>query len=213
MTNFIIADNQELTQVGLTALINKVEPHSSVIVSYKRELIEQLEKAPDSVILLDYTLFDFTDVESLLILCDRFPTSQWLLITDDLTESFMRKVICSSKNIGIIFKDSQISYLHEAIQDAVQKRRYICHRATEILIDSQLKEEPATNLTSTEIEILRSIAQGKTTKEIAAERYSSIHTINTHRKNIFKKLKVNTAHEAIKYAFRAGLVDTSEFYI
>ena len=66
MTNFIIADNQELTQVGLTALINKVEPHSSVIVSYKRELIEQLEKAPDSVILLDYTLFDFTDVESLL---------------------------------------------------------------------------------------------------------------------------------------------------
>ena len=91
--------------------------------------------------------------------------------------------------------------------------RYICHRATEILIDSQLKEEPATNLTSTEIEILRSIAQGKTTKEIAAERYSSIHTINTHRKNIFKKLKVNTAHEAVKYAFRAGLVDTSEFYI
>jgi hypothetical protein len=49
MTNFIIADNQELTQVGLTALINKVEPHSSVIVSYKRELIEQLKKLPTAL--------------------------------------------------------------------------------------------------------------------------------------------------------------------
>lgn len=68
-------------------------------------------------------------------------------------------------------------------------------------------------LTHTEIEILRGVAQGKTTKEIAYERYSSIHTVNTHKKNIFRKLQVNTAHEAVKYAFRAGLVDPSEFYI
>ena len=42
---------------------------------------------------------------------------------------------------------------------------------------------------------------------------SSVHTITTHRKNIFRKLGVNTAHEVIKYALRAGLVDSSEFYI
>ena len=68
-------------------------------------------------------------------------------------------------------------------------------------------------LTNTEIEIVKAIAQGKTTKEIAAERFSSVHTVTTHRKNIFRKLKVNTAHEVIKYALRAGLVDSSEFYI
>ena len=51
------------------------------------------------------------------------------------------------------------------------------------------------------------------TKEIATERFSSIHTITTHRKNIFRKLKVNTAHEVIKYALRAGWVDPSDFYI
>ena len=54
---------------------------------------------------------------------------------------------------------------------------------------------------------------GKTTKEIAAERFSSIHTVTTHRKNIFRKLGINTAHEAVKYALRAGLIDPSEFYI
>ena len=54
---------------------------------------------------------------------------------------------------------------------------------------------------------------GKLTKEIAYERGSSIHTINSHRKNIFRKLNVNCAHDAIKYALRAGLVDQAEFYI
>lgn len=68
-------------------------------------------------------------------------------------------------------------------------------------------------LTATEIEIVKAIALGKTTREIASDRFSSIHTITTHRKNIFRKLGVNTAHEIVKYALRAGWVDASEFYI
>ena len=52
-----------------------------------------------------------------------------------------------------------------------------------------------------------------TTKEIAQKRFSSFHTVNTHRKNIFRKLAVNNVHEAIKFALRAGLVDSAEYYI
>lgn len=55
------------------------------------------------------------------------------------------------------------------------------------------------NLTKTETEILKDIALGMTTKEIAEKRFSSFHTVNTHRKNIFK-LGVNNVHEATKYA-------------
>jgi len=51
------------------------------------------------------------------------------------------------------------------------------------------------------------------TKEIAYEKNLSFHTVNTHRKNIFRKLGVNNVHEAIKYAFRAGLIDIMEYYI
>jgi DNA-binding NarL/FixJ family response regulator len=84
----------------------------------------------------------------------------------------------------------------------------------ETIITSEQQEESTPSiLTETEKEIVRAIAQGKSTKEIAAERYSSVHTITTHRKNIFRKLGINTAHEVIKYALRAGLVDSSEFYI
>jgi len=81
------------------------------------------------------------------------------------------------------------------------------------LSDWQQEEETQSILTTTETEIVKAIALGKTTKEIATERFSSIHTITTHRKNIFRKLGINTAHEAVKYALRAGLIDPSEFYI
>ena len=83
----------------------------------------------------------------------------------------------------------------------------------EQLLSKQSEEKNNGVLTATEMEIIKAIAQGKTTKEIAEERFSSIHTITTHRKNIFRKLDVNTAHEAIKYAIRAGWVHPSEFYI
>ena len=81
-------------------------------------------------------------------------------------------------------------------------------------VDQQQEEDKTESvLTETETEIVKAIAQGKTTKEIAAERFSSVHTVTTHRKNIFRKLGINTAHEAVKYALRAGLIDPSEFYI
>ena len=68
-------------------------------------------------------------------------------------------------------------------------------------------------LTVTEKEILRLLALGKSTKEIAAERFLSVYTVMTHRKNIFRKLKVNNAHEAVRYALRAGIVNAMEYYI
>ena len=85
----------------------------------------------------------------------------------------------------------------------------------ELLIEEQSTDShPETvNLTKTEQEILKDIALGMTTKEIAAKRFFSFHTVNTHRKNIFRKLGVNNVHEATKYALRAGLVDAAEYYI
>ena len=68
-------------------------------------------------------------------------------------------------------------------------------------------------MTKTEVEILKEIAVGLTTREIAEKRFSSFHTVNTHRKNIFRKLGVNNVHEAIRYAMRSGLVDAAEYYI
>ena len=157
---------------------------------------------------------DFTDADQLLIVGERFALSQWILISDELTPAFMRRVVYSSHQFSIVFKDGPLNEVREALQTVDRHQRYISQRALEVIINQQQVEESRPSfLTETEIEIVRSIAQGKSTKEIAAERISSVHTITTHRKNIFRKLGVNTAHEVIKYALRAGLVDSSEFYI
>jgi len=82
-----------------------------------------------------------------------------------------------------------------------------------MLIGKQSSAPVENVLTNTEKIILKEIALGKTTKEIAAERNLSFHTVNSHRKNIFRKLEVNNVHEATKYAMRAGIVDLAEYYI
>ena len=164
--------------------------------------------------LLDYTLFDFADEDQLLIVAERFALSEWILISDELTPQFLRRVVYSSHQFSIVFKDGLLKDVRDALDAVSRHNRHISQRALEVIINHQQEEESQPNiLTETETEIVKAIAQGKTTKEIANERFSSVHTITTHRKNIFRKLGVNTAHEVIKYALRAGLVDSSEFYI
>jgi len=214
MRNFIIADNQELTRFALESLLRQDEDNSVHKAYDKGGLVELLKEHENAVVLLDYTLFDFTDEDQLLIIAERFSLSQWVLISDDLTPQFLRRVIYSSHQFSIVYKDGSLKDIRDALDAVSRHGRHISQRALEtIIIQQQEEEERPSVLTTTEMEIVKAIAQGKSTKEIANERFSSIHTITTHRKNIFRKLGINTAHEAVKYALRAGLIDPSEFYI
>lgn len=214
MRNFILADNQDLTRFALESLIRQDDSNSLYRASDKASLVALLKEHESAVVLLDYTLFDFADEEQLLIIAERFVLSEWILISDDLSPAIMRRLVYSSHQFSIVFKDGPLKDLRDALQTVGNHQRFISQRALEVIIHQQLEEEERPSiLTETETEIVKAIAQGKSTKEIANERFSSVHTITTHRKNIFRKLGVNTAHEVIKYALRAGLVDSSEFYI
>ena len=212
--DYILADNQELTSLALESLIQNNDSNVVHKATEKVCLVQLLTKYEDAIVILDYTLFDFTDDEQLLIVAERFSQSTWILISDELTPQFMRRIVYASNQFSIVFKDGPLSQLREALLAADNHSRYICQRAMEVIINQQREEDAHPSiLTGTEKEIVKAIAQGKTTKEIANERFSSIHTITTHRKNIFRKLNVNTIHEVVKYALRAGLIDSSEFYI
>ena len=214
MRNFILADNQELTRFALENLLQQDETAVVYRAFDKAGLVALLKEHESAIVILDYTLFDFTDEDQLLIVAERFALSQWVLLSDELTSRFLRRVVYSSHQFSVVFKDGPLQEVREALQSASRHNRYISQRALEAIISQQQEDdEQPSVLTNTETEIVKAIAQGKTTKEIASERFSSIHTITTHRKNIFRKLGVNTAHEVVKYALRAGLIDSSEFYI
>ena len=179
----------------------------------KAELMLALKDNDDTVVVLDYTSFDINDADELLILQQRFSHTRWLLFSEDLSADFVRVLIASSMQFSILLKESPMSEIKEAMKFCIHGNRYICQRMTEVLMAPSHDVEEKINLTKTETEILKDIALGMTTKEIAEKRFSSFHTVNTHRKNIFRKLNVNNVHEATKYALRAGLVDTAEYYI
>lgn len=209
----LLADKQDITRAGLIYLIQQRE---NVLYKYtedKTELILALREDDKTVVILDYTLFDINDSDELLVLNQRFPNATWILFSEDLSADFVRCLIASSIRFSILLKESSMQEIKEAIDYALHGQRYICQRMTEVLLAPSFEAEEKVKLTKTETEILKDIALGMTTKEIAEKRYSSFHTVNTHRKNIFRKLNVNNAHEATKYALRAGLVDSAEYYI
>ncbi|MDO4992091.1 MAG: response regulator transcription factor, partial [Prevotellaceae bacterium] len=214
----ILADRQDITRAGfqyvLTDMFPGIELHYS---EDKASLIERLKQSDfrpsnEAIVVLDYTQFDFINDSELSIVAARFPHSRWILFSEELSVDLVRRVIGAGAQFSVLLKESPMNEIRECIKYAVNDHRYICQRMTELLFAPQQHvEQELVTLTKTETEILRDIALGLTTKEIAEKRFSSFHTVNTHRKNIFRKLSVNNVHEATRYALRAGIVDEAEY--
>jgi DNA-binding NarL/FixJ family response regulator len=218
--NILLADPQDITRAGLLwlcAQMGDTIEGECITVTDKPSLVQNLKQNPESLVVLDYTLFDINDVDELSIICQCYPESRWLLFSDDLSIDFIRQVVAQSQQVSILFKDSPMSEIRQCLTTILSGSRYVCQRVVELLLAPRTSLSsllsPLSSLTSTEREILHDIALGMTTREIAEKRYSSFHTVNTHRKNIFRKINVNNVHEATRYALRAGLIDSAEYYI
>ena len=199
---FIIADNQDITRMGMHGYISAIFSGCRMIdVTDKKELMLALVECNDSVV-----------IEEFLIIEKRFPRVRWILFSNELSEDFIRRMSIA-RNIGMILKENSGEEIHSALMCTAHGERFLCHQITNLLIIGSDKPEIHSVLTVTEIDILKLIAHGKSVKEIALERTSSIHTIITHKKNIFRKLGVNNVYEATKYTLRAGLIEMVEYYI
>jgi DNA-binding NarL/FixJ family response regulator len=209
-----LADLQDITRAGMMYVLSSMPDIEYRQAVDKTEMMLHLKQHPDSIVVLDYTLFDLNDIEELQVFSLRFPLVRWILFSVELSLDFVRQLIGSGTQYSILLKDSSLREVKECLTYALRGQRYICQHMTEQLLTPEVtaaKEEA--KLTPTETENLKDIAMGMTTKEIAEKRFSSFHTVNTHRKNIFHKLGVNNVHEATRYALRSGLVDAAEYYI
>ncbi len=152
MRRYIIADNQELTRFALESLLQNDEDKKVTKAFDKAGLVAQLKEDKNAVVLLDFRLYDFTDEEQLLIIAERFPESQWVLISDDLTPQFVRRVAYTSHQFSIVYKDGPMSEIREALQATQRNSRYLSQRALDTIISQQQEEEKPDLLTNTEIE-------------------------------------------------------------
>ena len=82
---YILADNQAITRAGLNFIIRELHLSERIIHIYsKQELPDLLKKNSQAIIILDYTLFDFSRIEELINLHERFPSVRWILFSEDL---------------------------------------------------------------------------------------------------------------------------------
>ncbi len=213
MRDFILADNQDITRAGLETVLERCGVAASVTVcAHTRWLTGLLGEVPCAAVILDYTLFDFYGVEQMLNLASRYDRTSWLLFSEELGRSFIRNVGVRDR-FGIVMKGEPLREIEAAIVATAEYRTYLCDYAGKIIGEQDPLSGEAERLTASESSILREIALGRTTKEIAAGRCLSFHTINSHRKNIFRKLGVNNVQEAIRYALRAGIIDMADYNI
>ncbi len=213
MKTYILADNQDITRAGLTTFLNVNGGNNIIYAEKYADLQQALKLYPGAVVILDYTLFDFSSASQMLNMCMGAKDSSWLLFSDNLSSQFLREVLLSDAAISIITKHSKESEIAQALACVSKGEIYLTEEAKSVLNTKLPESDIPEKLTATEKLILHEIVMGKMTKEIAWERNLSFHTVNTHRRNIFRKLKINNVHEAIKYALRAGISDVSEYCI
>jgi DNA-binding NarL/FixJ family response regulator len=215
MRTCILADNQYITSEGLFVALKQAGYEIIIRVSKLTELQEKLRDAPNAVVVIDYTLFDFTSMQQLLNVKQAAPKSSWLLFSNELGDYFLRCVTASDPAISVVMKGDSKDEIKTALEKLYYDIPYICDAVEQMLKSpaGTAGHDEQAKLTAAEKQILHEIAKGKTTKEIAYEKFLSFHTVNSHRKNIFRKLGVNNLHEAIRYAIRAGIFDVAEYYI
>ncbi|MBW3520438.1 response regulator transcription factor [Flavobacterium sp. NKUCC04_CG] len=215
MRALVIADKQDITRWGITHLVRDMDEFQSVQeVLTKSKLREYISKHPTAVVLMDNNRFDMENFDEISDVAKEFVGVDWILFSDDFSDIFLKRWLLNKENFSLILKTDSLYQIRTAITAALKGETYICEQLTEKIQNyNRFSGHADQVLTHSEREILKEIASGKMTKVIALERNLSIHTITTHRKNIFKKLEINNVHDAIRYAIRAGIIERDDYTI
>lgn len=112
----LLADKQDITRAGLSYVISKMEGLETRTIEDKADLMLALKENEDTVVILDYTLFDINDAAELLILNQRFPYTRWLLFSEDLSADFVKILIASSTQFSVLLKECSLMEIKEAIR-------------------------------------------------------------------------------------------------
>jgi len=213
-TAVIIADNQFLVTESLKTLLSEQFSVKAVALNVT-SLKTALKRYDPRLLITDYSLLDFNGFDELKEIRHNFPGLNIVILSGSIT----RNELAEFNNLGIknvLHKNCDRDELFTCLNAALTGRKYYSDIYLDLLFDLNERKSTTvetTQLTSSETEIVRLIAQGLTTKEIAMKKYLSFHTVMTHRKNILRKVGVSNASELIMYAIKSGIIDTIEYHI
>jgi DNA-binding NarL/FixJ family response regulator len=205
----LLADSQYLIVEGLKAILDSHEDIQVVADAYNvQQLTDNIEKFQPDLVVMDHNSVEFFEDKALSDFISREEKIPFLIISQEVDRARIRAILESGVN-AFLTKYCDREEIVSAVFASVKGEKYFCTKVLDILIHPESEHagscEP-TNLTAREIEIVRFIASGFKTRDIASELHLSPHTVHTHRKNILKKLGVSSGSELVLYAINTGII-------
>ena len=210
----ILADSNELIRLGLRTILHAQDGISIAGEAKDQdELMAQLQNFGADVVLIDFTAHGFS-IDIVPKALAKFKDLHFVA----LTEMQHAPILIDALKSGVtsyVKKDCELSEIIDAVKETAQGKQFFCGQILETIQKSNIDiSELQTDdfscgpvvLSERENEIITLIAEGQTNEQIAELLFLSKHTVNTHRKNIMKKLRINSASEMILYAIQAGIV-------
>ncbi len=210
MIRIIIADDHDLFVEGLSELLSR-QPDIELSGQARDglQVVEQTSLLKPDIVLMDIAMPRMNGIKASQQIRAKFPDVKILILSMHNNRELITESLKAGAN-GYILKDCTSEELYEAVKSVMQGYFYIARASMTIVVEDYMRLLEAEEkiapcpLSEREAEVLRLIAEGKNTKEIAGELIISKNTVDAHRRHIMDKTGCNSIASLIRYAIREG---------
>jgi len=208
----LIVDDHDLVREGVRTMLEQ-EPGFEVVgeCGDGQEAIRAVRELAPDVVLMDVALpGGIGGLEATEAILSESPGTRVIMLTQYGEREYIRRALKIGAQ-GYLLKRSVSSQLKEAIRTVFQGRRYLHPVVADELVElvtsgGSLEVEEYETLTQRERQVLKLLAEGKTSRDIAKYLGISLKTAMTHRANLMAKLELHSRAEVVKYAIRKGVI-------
>lgn len=203
-TRVVIVDDHPMVAEGIQSILETYDDIKVVgVLSNGQEAIDQVETLAPDVMLLDLNMPLVSGLAATEIILERRPGTNILILSMHDSPEYINSALSHGAK-GYILKDVPTEEIKDAIDAVMTGKRYLCTGATGSLEPARSGAREA--LTNREQTILLQLAQGQSNKEVAATLDISVRTVETHRKNIKRKLGIASTAGLTRYALEHGVL-------
>ncbi|RXG29165.1 response regulator [Leeuwenhoekiella marinoflava] len=193
-------DHQSLID-GIQLLLQE-EPHIELVCSANNgeQLVEVVRKYQPDVLITDIRMPKMDGIQATKTIKEAFPDIAVIAFTMFDQNDAVQQMLDAGAS-GYILKNSSLQTLKKAIETVAAGERFFDSQIDQSTFNSENSRTSKNGLlTKRQLEILRLIAQGKTSREIADDLFIGVHTVDTHRKNMMRILELKGKGELLRYA-------------
>lgn len=202
----VLADDHVLFRQGVKKIIEEVDGLQVVgEVNDGLELLEVLKKETPALIILDISMPNLRGLEAAREIKKSYPQVKILLLTMHKKREFLQEGLDADVD-GFLVKEDADTELLQAVEAIRRGQKFFSPLLSEKLADLVRRPGKTDPLTRREREIVKLLAEGKNSKEIADLLYISVFTVRRHRDNIMKKLEIKGLADMVRYAMEQGYV-------